>query len=54
MVHKPSGSLLKHQKDMREIGFKLSPAKATMSHYDTMAHWNRGSTKPGNRVILSW
>jgi hypothetical protein len=44
----------KHQKGMRAIGFKRFPEKATTSYYASMARWNLGSTKPGNRVILNW
>ena len=36
------------------VGFKRSPAKAILSYYDSMAHWNPGSTRPGSRVTLSW
>ena len=32
----------------------LPESKATMSCYDSMVHWSRGSTKTGNRVILAW
>ena len=47
------GSGQKRQKGTRAIGFKRSPEKATCPYYDSMAHWSRGSTKPGNLVILS-
>jgi hypothetical protein len=47
------GSGQRRRKGTRAIGFKRSPEKATVSCYDSMAHWNRGSTKPGNRVILN-
>jgi hypothetical protein len=47
------GSGQRRQKGTRAIGFKLSPGKASLSYYGSMAHWSRGSTKPGNRVISS-
>jgi hypothetical protein len=36
------------------VGSLYLREKATMLYYGSMVHWNRGSTKPGNRVVLSW